>query len=124
MVIFLKAEVRKRLRVPGPVVDAVPEATYPFYLKRLAPRQTRVQRSGEPMALGIFAAIVWIASPALAQHASQSDSVHHRQRVRLSSPPGTSAFTSPPRDTRTWVGDPAGRPYIYIPGMASGGGGN
>jgi hypothetical protein len=35
--------------------------------------------------LGVFAAIVWIASPALAQ--SQSDSVYHRQRVRLSSPP-------------------------------------
>ena len=74
--------------------------------------------------LEIFAAIVWIASPALAQYASQSDSVHHRQRVRLSSPPSDSAFTAPPRDPRTWVGDPAGRPYIYIPGMASGGGGN
>jgi hypothetical protein len=30
--------------------------------------------------LGVFAAIVWIASPALAQYASRSDPVHHRQR--------------------------------------------
>ena len=30
--------------------------------------------------LRIFAAIVWIASPALAQYASRSDSVDHRQR--------------------------------------------
>jgi hypothetical protein len=74
--------------------------------------------------LGVFAAIVWIASPALAQYASQSDPVQHRQRVRLSSPPSDSAFTSPPRDPRTWVGDPAGRPYVYIPGMASGSGEN
>jgi hypothetical protein len=72
--------------------------------------------------LAAFAAILWIEYPALAQYAFQSDSVHHRQRVRLSSPP--SDFTSPPRDPRTWVGDPAGRPYVYIPGMASGGGGN
>jgi hypothetical protein len=56
--------------------------------------------------LGVFATIVWIAYPALAQYAFQSDSVHHRQRVRLSSPP--SDFASPPRD----------------PCMASGGGGN
>ena len=73
--------------------------------------------------LGILAAIVWIASPALAQYASQSDSVHHRQRLRLSSHPSDSGFTSPPRDPRSWVCDPAGRPYVYVPGQASGGGG-
>jgi hypothetical protein len=72
--------------------------------------------------LGIFAAVVWIASPALAQYASRSDSFHHRQRSRVSSDPGYSrALTSPPRDPRSWVGDPAGRPYVYVPGMASGG---
>ena len=43
--------------------------------------------------LAAFAAILWIAYPALAQYAFQSDSVHHRQRVRLSSPP--SDFISP-----------------------------
>ena len=37
--------------------------------------------------------VLWIAYPALAQYAFQSDSVHHRQRVRLSSPP--SDFISP-----------------------------
>jgi len=71
--------------------------------------------------LGIFAAIVWITSPALAQYASRSDTVHHGQRLRSSSPPSDSALTSPPRDPRSWVGDPAGRPYVYVPGMASGG---
>jgi hypothetical protein len=74
--------------------------------------------------LGMFAAIILIASPALAQYASRSDPIRHGQRPRSSSPPSDSAFTSPPRDPRTWVGDPAGRPYVYIPGMASGGGGN
>jgi hypothetical protein len=79
--------------------------------------------------LGAFAAIVCIASPASAQYASQSDrsiSVHHRKNLRTSThQSGSRAFTSPPteipRDPRTWVGDPAGRPYVYVPGMASGG---
>ena len=79
--------------------------------------------------LGAFAVIVCIASPASAQFASQSDrsiSVHHRKNLRTSARQSDSrAFTSPPteirRDPRTWVGDPAGRPYVYVPGMASGG---
>src|SRR5262249_62226903 len=73
--------------------------------------------------LGIFAALGCIASSALAQYVSRSDrsiSVHHRQHVRVSSDP---SGTPPPRDPRSWVGDPAGRPYVYVPGMASGGGG-
>jgi len=73
--------------------------------------------------VGAFAAIVCIASPALAQ------SDHHRKHLRTSTyqsnPP---ALAAPPteyvQDPRSWVGDPAGRPYVYIPGMASGGGGN
>jgi hypothetical protein len=79
--------------------------------------------------LGAFAVIVCIASQASAQYASQSDrsiSVHHRKNFRTSAHQSDSrAFTSPPteirRDPRTWVGDPAGRPYVYVPGMASGG---
>jgi len=75
--------------------------------------------------VGAFAAIVCIASPALAQHSSRSDpSIHHRNRINsyqsdpraLASPP-----TEIPRDPRSWVGDPASRPYVYIPSMASGG---
>jgi hypothetical protein len=71
--------------------------------------------------LGAFAVIVCIASAASAQYASQSD-----RSIRTSAHQSDSrAFTSPPteirRDPRTWVGDPAGRPYVYIPGMASGG---
>jgi hypothetical protein len=85
-----------------------------------------------PFILGVSAAIVCIASPASAQHASQRDasmSVHHREHLRTSARQSDSrALVSPPteipRDPRTWVGDPAGRPYVYIPGMASGGGGN
>jgi hypothetical protein len=70
--------------------------------------------------LGVFAGIVWIASPALAQNVSRSD--HHRQHLRVSSDPNdTRDFTSPPRDPRSWVGDPAGRPYHYDPGFAPNG---
>jgi hypothetical protein len=80
---------------------------------------------------GVFAAIVSVVSPAFAQYASQSDrsiSVHHRKHLRTSTHQSDSrALTSPPteipRDPRSWVGDPAGRPYVYVPGQASGGGG-
>jgi hypothetical protein len=72
---------------------------------------------------GAAIAAVSIGSPALAQYASRSDpqiSVHHRH-LRLSSHPSDSpALASPPRDPRTWVGDPAGRRYVYVPGMAEG----
>ena len=45
---------------------------------------------------GVFAAIVCIAFPALAQYASQSNSAHHGRHLRVSSPPSDSlAFTSP-----------------------------
>jgi hypothetical protein len=82
-----------------------------------------------PFILGVFTAIVSIAFPASAQYASQSDpstSLHHGKHLRTSTHQSDSrALTSPPteipRDPRTWVGDPAGRPYVYIPGMASGG---
>jgi hypothetical protein len=74
-----------------------------------------------------------IANPALAAHRgkpfsayqngyvtrSQGSGVHNF--VPVASSGGSPAFASPPRDPRTWVGDPAGRPYVYIPGMASGG---
>ena len=82
--------------------------------------------------LGVFAAILCIVSPALAQYGSQSDrsiSVHQRKHVRMSTHQSdySRALASPPsenlRDPRTWVGDPAGRPYVYVPGQASGGGG-
>jgi hypothetical protein len=80
--------------------------------------------------LGV-AAIIWIASPALAQYASQSErsiSVRQRKHVTISIHQSDSrALASPStenlRDPRTWVGDPAGRPYVYVPGQASGGGG-
>jgi hypothetical protein len=75
--------------------------------------------------VGAFAAIVCIASPLLAQ-SDPSISVHYRKHVRVSTHQSDPrALASPPteipRDPRTWVGDPAGRPYVYIPGMASGG---
>ena len=66
---------------------------------------------------GAAMAAVSIATPALAQHASQSDPPYARQHLRVSSPPSDSpAFTSPPGDPRSWVGDPASRPYHYDPG--------
>jgi len=66
---------------------------------------------------GFFACI---ASPALAQHASKHlrTSTYQSNPRALASPP-----TEIPQDPRSWVGDPAGRPYVYIPGQASGGGG-
>lgn len=71
--------------------------------------------------VGAFAAIVCIASPALAQYGS--DRKHVRIISHQSDP---RALPSPPaqflRDPRSWVGDPASRPYVYIPGQASGGG--
>jgi len=70
---------------------------------------------------GAAIAAASIASPALAQ---SDPSIHHRNRITsYQSDPRTLA--APPteylRDRRTWVGDPAGRPYVYIPGQASGG---
>jgi hypothetical protein len=48
VVTLWKAEVRKRLQIPGAVADvaAVPEATSASYLKRLAPRQTTAAGNG------------------------------------------------------------------------------
>jgi hypothetical protein len=65
--------------------------------------------------VGAFAAMACIASSALAREHLRT-STHQNDPRALASPP-----TEIPRDTRTWVGDPAGRPYVYIPGMASGG---
>jgi hypothetical protein len=74
---------------------------------------------------GAAIAVASIASQALAQRASQSDppiSAHHRQHLRVSSRPSDSgALTSPPRDPRSWVGDPASRPYHYDPEFAPNG---
>jgi len=70
---------------------------------------------------GIFTGILCAASPGLAQDASRS-AAHQRQHVRAGSEPNDSrALTSPPRDPRSWVGDPAGRPYHYDPGYAPNG---
>jgi hypothetical protein len=69
---------------------------------------------------GAAIAAVSIATPALAQHASQSDppiSAHHRQHLRVSSPPSDD---TPSLGPRSWVGDPAGRPYHYDPGWGGG----
>jgi hypothetical protein len=67
-------------------------------------------------------AAVGIASPALAQYAAHdpSISVHHGKHLRIYN------YTSPPSDdtpslgSRSWVGDPASRPYHYDPGWGGG----
>jgi hypothetical protein len=70
--------------------------------------------------VGAFAAIVCIASPALAQ--SDHQRKHLRTSTYQSNPPALAApHTQYLRDPRTWVGDPAGRPYVYVPSMALGG---
>jgi hypothetical protein len=73
--------------------------------------------------LGVFVALVCIAAPALAQYVSEKDrsiSLRHRQHLN-SEPSDSGSFASPPRDPRSWVGDPAGRPYHYDPGFAPNG---
>ena len=69
--------------------------------------------------LAVLAGILCVASPGFAQDGSRS-AVHHRQNVRVGSDPND-AFASPPRDPRSWVGDPASRPYHYDPGFAPNG---
>jgi hypothetical protein len=91
---------------------------------RLATAEEEIMATVSKLIFGAALAAVSIATPALAQHASQSDpliSAHHRQHLRVSSPSsGSPAFTSPPRDPRSWVGDPASRPYHYDPGWGGG----
>jgi hypothetical protein len=86
---------------------------------------------------GAAIAAASLASPALAQYASQSDrsiSLHHSKHLSISShrlvnslgavqsgPTFAPPPTEIPSNPQSWVGDPAGRPYVYIPGMASGG---
>jgi len=73
--------------------------------------------------VGAAIAVVSIASPALAQRASRSDpsvSVRHRTHVRISS--YQNGFSSSIVPSVPPAYDP-GRPYVYVPGMASGGGG-
>jgi hypothetical protein len=86
---------------------------------------------------GAAIAAVSIATPALAADKCKPISAHHNGYVTRSSQGrgvynfvpvapsvydsgGSPAFTSTPRDPRSWVGDPAGRPYVYVPGMAEG----
>jgi hypothetical protein len=77
---------------------------------------------------GAAIAATSIATPALAAHKGRPISAHHYGYVTRSNQ-GRGVYNlvpaSPPtenvRDPRTWVGDPASRPYVYVPGMASGG---
>jgi len=71
---------------------------------------------------------VSIASPALAAHKGKPTSANG-YIARSAQGRGVYNFVpaSPPtenlRDPKSWVGDPASRPYVYVPGQASGGGG-
>jgi hypothetical protein len=83
---------------------------------------------------GAVIAAVSVATPALAQ-SDPSISAHHSKHLRISShrlvnsvgavPSGSPTFAPPPTENplnpRSWVGDPAGRPYHYDPSMAPGG---
>jgi hypothetical protein len=69
---------------------------------------------------GAAIAAVSIASPALAAHKSKPSSAHQNGYVaRSNQGSGVRAFASVPRS----VDDPAGRPYVYVPGEAFQGGG-
>ena len=70
---------------------------------------------------GAAIAAASIATPALAAYKSKPISAHQNGYVTPSSPrSGVYDFVSPPRDPRSWVGDPAGRPYVDVPGSAEG----
>ena len=70
--------------------------------------------------VGAAIAAVSIASPALAAHKSKPSSAHQNGYVTQSGQrSGVSAFASVSRS----VDDPAGRPYVYVPGEAFQGGG-
>jgi hypothetical protein len=73
---------------------------------------------------GAAIAAVSIATPALAAHRGSTAYAHHNGYVTRSSP-GSGLYNfvpeSPPANPRSWVGDPAGRPYHYDPSMAPGG---
>jgi hypothetical protein len=63
-------------------------------------------------------AVASVASPALAAHKGEPISAHHNGYVTRSSP-GSGLYNFvpelPPTNSRSWVGDPAGRPYHYDP---------
>lgn len=64
-----------------------------------------------------------VASPALAQYVAHHSSIsaHHEKHLRIydfASPP---SVDTPSLGPRSWVGDPAGRPYHYDPEYAPNG---
>ena len=79
-------------------------------------------------------AAVGIATPAFAAHKGKPISAAHNGYVTRSSqgrgvynfvPVAPSVYDSGgspayPRDPRSWVGDPASRPYVYVPGSFEG----
>jgi hypothetical protein len=68
--------------------------------------------------LGAAIAAVNIATPALATHKGKPISAYHNGYVTRSSP-GSAVYNfvpaPEPTNPRSWVGDPAGRPYHYDP---------
>ena len=81
---------------------------------------------------GVAIAAASMASPALAAHRGKPISAYQNGYVTRGSqgrgvynfvPASPSTENQNFRDPRSWVGDPASRPYVYIPGMGSGGGG-
>jgi hypothetical protein len=76
------------------------------------------------LSFGAAIAVASIATPALAAHTGKPISTHQNGYVtRSNQGRGVYNFVpaSPPTENpRTWVGDPASRPYVYVPGSAEG----
>jgi hypothetical protein len=71
---------------------------------------------------GAAIAAASIATPALAAHKGKPISAHQNGYVtRSSQGSGVYDFAPSLTDPRTWVGDPAGRPYHYDPEFAPNG---
>jgi hypothetical protein len=83
--------------------------------------EKKIMANVSKLIFGAAIAAASIATPALAAHKGKPISTYHNGYVtRSSQGGGVYDFVSPPTDRRSWVGDPAGRPYVYVPGSAEG----
>ena len=80
--------------------------------------EEQIMANVSKLIFGAAIAAASIATPAFAAQKGKPISTHHNGYVTRSSP-GSGLYNfvpeSPPANPRSWVGDPAGRPYHYDP---------
>jgi len=96
--------------------------------------EEQIMANVSKLIFGAAIAAASIATPAFAAQKGKPISTHHNGYVTRSSqgrgvynfvPVAPSVYDSGgspayPRDPKSWVGDPASRPYVYVPGSAEG----